>query len=108
MEVSLRYNLVCIPPYLSTRVWGRLSAAGRDDHLQHLLSIPPFINQLRLVDTWSSVPGRWWRRSGLIRILELILHQLERITLSPTPTNPGLSVRALADLLLQSLDPNLV
>ena len=108
MEISMRNKPVCIPPYLSTRVWGRLSAARRDDHLQYVLSIPPLIKQLRLVDTRSSVPGRRWRRSRLIRILELIIHKLERITLSPTPTSPRLGVRALADPLFQSLDPTFV
>ena len=107
-EVSLRNNAEYIPPYLSTRVWGRLSAARRDNHLQSLLPIPPFVNQLQLVDTRSSVPGRRWRRSRLIRILEFIIHQLERITLSPAPTNPGLGVRTLADPFLQSLDPAFV
>ena len=108
MEVSLRHNLVCIPPYLSTQVWGRLSAARRHHHLQSLLPIPPLVDQLWLLNTRSSVPRRWWRRSRLIRILEFLIHQLERITLSSTPTSPRLGVRTLADPLFQSLDPAFV
>ena len=71
-------------------------------------SVTPLVNQLWLVDTRSPVPRRRWRRSRIIRVLKFVIHYLERITSSPTPTSPRLGVRTLADPLLQSLDPTLV